>query len=697
MTKLKNINMGIKFTTFFLLIGIIPFTIMGWMSLERAGKAISQQAFNQLEALQMTKKEQIEDHFKTLMAPFSVFAQSRDIISLYEKLRQYHNDVNTSPTGNFDVTTPEYKKIWNELGEILQLYQEEIKVYDILLICAKHGHVMYSNARESDLGENLGHGRYKDSGLARLWARITTTGSQAIIDMTPYAPSNDEPAMFAGYPIKDETGKILGVLAFQISIDQINEIMNARHGMGKTGETYLVGSDKLMRSDSLLDQINHTVKASFANPGSGKVDTVAVTEALAGKHGEKIIMDYNGNPVLSSYSPLKIMDITWAVIAEIDVAEALAPVYKLKYLILEIALVGLISIAAVSLLVTRSITKPIRAGVDFARALADGDLTRTFDIDQSDEIGVLAKALNNMSSNLNKMFKELSQGVKLLSSSSTELSTASSQMLTGAENASDKSNTVAAASEEMTSSMVSIAAASEQASTNIQMVAASAEEMSSTINEIAENTEQGRSITHDAVEKAENASKKVDQLGIAAKQIGKVTEAISEISEQTNLLALNATIEAARAGESGKGFAVVAAEIKDLAQQTTAATREIRESIEGIQNTTNDTVYEIEQITTVISDVNEIVGTIAAAVEEQSAATREIADNVNQAAQGTQEVNRNVVESSTVSESISRDIQEISRASTEIAASSSQVNLSSTELSDLAEQINGMTKKFKTS
>ncbi len=694
MIKLKNIKMGIKFIAAFLAVGIIPFAVMGLLSMDRSGKALSHQAFNQLEALQMVKKTQIEDHFKSLFLQMSIFSQTQEVFSFIKELRQYHNDTNVTATGNYNVTTSEYQEIWKSFGGKLRHYQEQSGVYDVFLICAKHGHVMYTNAKESDLGENLGHGKYKDTGLAMLWKKVVRTKKQAVVDMEPYAPSNDEPAMFAGYPIYDESHGMIGIIAFQIPLNQINHVMTSRYGMGETGEIYLVGSDKLMRSDSLLDPKNHTVKASFANPNLGKVDTKAVREALAGNQGQEVIIDYNGNPALSSYSPLKILDITWAVIAEIDAAEAFAPVKKLQFLMGIIAVIGIIAITGTALAFTRSVTKPIKKGVEFAKALSQGDLTRTLDIDQSDEIGILAKAMNQMSANLNQMFTELTQGVEVLASSSTELSAISSQMSTSADQSSDKSGTVAAAAEEMSSGMNSVAAASEQASTNIQMVATAAEEMSSTINEIARSTEKGRSVTNDAVIRSGKASEKVGQLGIAARQIGSVTETIAEISEQTNLLALNATIEAARAGEAGKGFAVVAGEIKDLAKQAAEATQKIRESIDGIQNTTDTTVNEIEQITIVISDVNEIMTSIATAVEEQSAATQEIADNVNQAALGIQDVNENVVQSSTVSEGIAKEIVEVSQASREMSDASSQVNISAEEMSGLAEQIHGMTSKF---
>jgi methyl-accepting chemotaxis protein len=348
-----------------------------------------------------------------------------------------------------------------------------------------------------------------------------------------------------------------------------------------------------------------------------------------------------------------------------------------------------------ALFIARGITRPIAESVDFAKSLSDGDLTRSLTVDQKDEIGTLCAAMNSMATNLRTMFKDISKGVGTLASSSTELSAISQQMAAGAEQTSGKSNQVAAASEEMSANMNSVAAATEQASTNVQMVAAASEQMSATIKNIAANTDEGRTITGEAVAQAKSVSNRVAELGTAAIDVGKVTETINEISEQNNLMALNATIEAARAGEAGKGFAVVANEIKELARQTASATQDIRQKIDGIQMSTDSTVNEISQIEKVIAQINEIVATIAAAVEEQSASTTEIATNVNQAAQGIQEVNENIAQSTTVSVEIARDVLEVNQAAGEMANGSAQVNTAATELSQLSESLKEMVERFK--
>ncbi|MBK3662116.1 HAMP domain-containing protein [Bradyrhizobium diazoefficiens] len=219
-------------------------------------------------------------------------------------------------------------------------------------------------------------------------------------------------------------------------------------------------------------------------------------------------------------------------------------------------------------------------------------------------------------------------------------------------------NTVSSASAELESSAgtltstaeqsekitATVAAASEQASTNVQTVAAAAEEMASSVDEISRQVQDSARIASEAVQQAGRTNDHVGELAKAAGRIGDVVELISQIAGQTNLLALNATIEAARAGEAGRGFAVVASEVKALAEQTAKATGEISQQVAGIQAATQDSVGAIKAIGDTITRMSEIASAIAAAVEEQGAATREISRNVQQASHGTQRVSASIVD-----------------------------------------------------
>ncbi|WP_295845549.1 HAMP domain-containing methyl-accepting chemotaxis protein [Tardiphaga sp.] len=197
-----------------------------------------------------------------------------------------------------------------------------------------------------------------------------------------------------------------------------------------------------------------------------------------------------------------------------------------------------------------------------------------------------------------------------------------------------------AARAQQTTSLV--AAASEEASANVQSVASATEEMASSVNEISRQVQESSRIAQEAVDQARKTNDRVGELAKAAARIGDVVELINTIAGQTNLLALNATIEAARAGDAGRGFAVVASEVKALAEQTARATGEISAQISGIQNATQDSVGAIREIGSTIGKMSEIASTIAAAVEEQGAATQEISRNIQMAAQGTTQVSANI-------------------------------------------------------
>ncbi|MBM9615099.1 methyl-accepting chemotaxis protein [Desulfobulbus rhabdoformis] len=363
--------------------------------------------------------------------------------------------------------------------------------------------------------------------------------------------------------------------------------------------------------------------------------------------------------------------------------------------VLFVALIGLA--LALGVIISRGISRPITAGVKILEQVAQGDMQQSIPpalLNRGDEVGQMAASLSRLVTQLGGMIREVVNDVHRLTASSGELTTISGNLLLSAQDTSQRSISVATSAEQVNVNMQSVASATEQSSTNVSLVASSTEEMIAMINEIAQNADNARSISAKAVDQATLTSDKMSSLGDSARNIGRVTETITEISEQTNLLALNATIEAARAGEAGKGFAVVANEIKELARQTAAATVDIKEQIAEMQQTAEGTIKDIGSISEVIEEINTMISSIAAAVDEQTSTSREIAGSIEFASQGISEVNHNIAQSTGVISGINQEISTISQQSTQVETGSRQVQASAEALSSLARQLETIATKF---
>ncbi len=362
-----------------------------------------------------------------------------------------------------------------------------------------------------------------------------------------------------------------------------------------------------------------------------------------------------------------------------------------------VIVVLIVSLIIVTLVINKFIKWPIQAIVENFKDIAkgEGDLTKRVDIATNDEMAELAKWFNTFVGKLQEILEDIAKNFETLNTSSDGLNILAGQMASGSDEMAGKSDKVSSAAGEMSSNMISVAKTMAQSAININSIATSAEEMTSTISEIVNNSEKARAICGEAVSQSKSTSDKIDKLGSAAKKIGNVTEAISDISDQINLLALNATIEAARAGDSGKGFAVVANEIKELARQTAESTLEIKKQIDDIQKSTSATVGDITQVTDIINSVNDVVSTITVSIEEHSEITREIAGNVAEAHKGISEINDDVAQNSSVAGGIAEELKEVNYSAFEMSKSSSRLNLSSEELRNLASQLEDLVGTFK--
>jgi methyl-accepting chemotaxis protein len=655
------------------------------MALNKAGQALGDETRAKFAAVQEIKKNHVESYFKQLKRALKIasddpYAQNA-LMAFNSAFRSNGNAIGSDDyRENLRVYDPHMKDIVADNGW-----------YDLYLIYI-NGSIVYSVAKAPDLGRVIEKSSLKNSGLAKAFRAIKAAGKDAIVtaDFEPYAPSKEAYAAFMMAKMKTQSGQVLGYIALRIPDSQINAIIQQRTGLGKTGESYLVGrlgAESSLRSDRVVKE------GEIGDAMSGEY----IDLALGGRSGSAVKTSVDGEKEFVRYDPLRIDGLNWCMITTAAVDEMLSPVHSLRNstLVLIVFVIG--AIVALALWFTGKITKPINGAVSMLKDIAEGegDLTKRLEFSSRDEIGEMGRWFNIFMEKLQSLIGEIAQNTGTLNDASNGLSTIAAQLSDSTEAMSSRSNSVAGAADEMSTTMHSVAAVSEQAAANVDMVAAATEQMTATVQEIAGNSEKARTITESAVTQAGSTSQKVGELGRAAKQISNVTEVITEISEQTNLLALNATIEAARAGEAGKGFAVVANEIKELARQTSQATQEIKSKIEGIQGSTTDTVTQIEQITGVINEVNEIVVTIATAVEEQAVSSREITNSVSQASQGIQQVNKNVSQSSAVAGTISGDIADVDNSVQQISSSSGQVNLNAEDLSKLSGRLRELVGRFK--
>lgn len=336
--------------------------------------------------------------------------------------------------------------------------------------------------------------------------------------------------------------------------------------------------------------------------------------------------------------------------------------------------------ALLALLLARSITVPLAILASYVHDLERGDLKGDISLSQKDEVGQLAASIRSFSLHNRHSITKLKSVSSYMSSSISFLNTLADKMSVAAKEVSGRSTSIALSARQMEDNIGSIVVSSEQASNNVNMVAAAAEEMSSTVSDIASNAHNAIEITETAVLESGKAAESVKALGDSVREIGKVTEVINEIADQINLLALNATIEAARAGEAGKGFAVVAHEIKELASQTGRAVNEIRARIEGVRDSSVQTVEVIHTIDKTITRVNEIVVSMATSVQDQSSVSKEIAYNISEVSAGIDAINENLSQTSVANSAIVRDIMAVD-------ADSDEVEICCLNVSDQTEEL----------
>jgi methyl-accepting chemotaxis protein len=354
----------------------------------------------------------------------------------------------------------------------------------------------------------------------------------------------------------------------------------------------------------------------------------------------------------------------------------------------------------------------------------EGNLTIRLENRGKDEIGQMSTGLNKLIEKLHSTIKTTQREAKnLLDASSTlrklsnNLSHSSKTSLTQSESASkateaasENAKAIASDAARTSTSANELASTAEQMSMNMNSVASAVEELSASFAEITGNTGESRKIASDATKKSGEATEVMNKLGVAAKEIGQVTDVIKRIADKTNLLALNATIEAASAGEAGKGFAVVAGEIKELANQSALSADDIARRIEGIQSGTGNAVKVINNVSDIITKINSSIEEIASSVKQQTEASNEIANNAGQANAGAKQLVGSISEIAQAAKASAKNAESVAQGTKSVSESvsvmyegakksdsdSSELDKTADMLKSMAEDLDSIVSKFKT-
>ncbi|MDX1301582.1 response regulator [Photobacterium sp.] len=402
MIRFADLRIRPKLVGLLVITGVIPMVIAVYFSSRLATEALIDESFDGLITIQSIRKGIIEDFFNQRLADIEVLADSERVIELSQQLNQHEHESDTETTSTLDAESDGYSQL---IGRFLPHFESYVEAYgysDLYILDADHGHVMFSLSSSDIQGSNLVHGQYRNSGLAKAWREVISTGKVVFTDFDAFEPSAGSETAFLAHPISDEHGQLSGVLALQLSPELITRIVDSRIGMGKTGESYLIGANEktgLYEFRSNMQTMgNGRNVVGYSLPVPLDYWLNAAEKGVGG--GFDTYIDSAGVSVQVAYNKVIIPGVDWYLISKINENEVTQPIYMIYQTLSIVGGLLLMLIIFAASVLSRATTRPLIEGMHFAQAIAKGELSSSLDLDRKDELGDLALALNNMASNL---------------------------------------------------------------------------------------------------------------------------------------------------------------------------------------------------------------------------------------------------------------------------------------------------------